>query len=177
MTNEEAKLVAGRVETVVDALAKTRMFVYKSIELFLISQLHAETSMDLDPSEDALEKGPLDLILDREHGATVVRNLVALVLNGSAEPGKGAKIDQETIRAQELAQSVYDNLREVLLDLKAMKGPSKVPLGIPQQALAQEIHAAIRTHFARLPEVIVSRVTSSATYSSPRASPASKILT
>ncbi|KAF9967421.1 hypothetical protein BGZ65_013044, partial [Modicella reniformis] len=126
MTEEEAKLVAGRLETAVDVLVRTRTLVYKCLEFFLISQLHDETSMDLDP---------LDIMLDRKHGATV-----------------------ETIQAQELAQSAYDNLRRILPDLQPTKGSLKIPLGTPQQALAVEIHSAIRTHFARIPEVIVSKM-------------------
>jgi hypothetical protein len=171
MTEEEAKLVAGRLESAVDILARTKMLVYKCLELFLISHLHDEASMDLDPSENgSKDADPLDIILDRKHGATVVRNLVALVLNGHVESKKSHTSNQESIRSQELAQSTYDNLRGILTDLQAVKGSSTIPLGHPQQALAVEIHSALRTHFTRIPEIVVSKVTSAAN-SSPLACP------
>lgn len=157
MTDGEAKLVAGRLETAVDLLTKTRSLVYKCLELFLISHL---TSMD--PENVAQEESLLDLVLHRTHGFTVIRNLVALVLNGVANTEKKPSSDQDTVRAQQLAQSMYDNLRDVLPDLQAIKGRSKIPLGTSQQALGEEIHRAIRAHFARLPETVVSKVTSTA---------------
>ncbi|KAG0195296.1 hypothetical protein BGX31_006455, partial [Mortierella sp. GBA43] len=94
----------------------------------------------------------------RKHGATVVRNLVALVLNGHSDSKKSPTSNQESIRSQELAQLTYDNLRGILTDLQAVKGSSTIPLGHPQQALAVEIHSALRTHFARIPEIIVSKM-------------------
>ncbi|KAF9931582.1 hypothetical protein BGZ65_004849, partial [Modicella reniformis] len=63
-----------------------------------------------DESKETLQEDPLDIMLDRKHGVTVVRNLIALVLNGFKDSEKKPTSIQETIQAQELAQSAYDNL-------------------------------------------------------------------
>ncbi|KAK3829157.1 MAG: hypothetical protein J3Q66DRAFT_364198 [Benniella sp.] len=114
-------------------------------------------------SADQQPGSPLDLLLDRQHGETVVRNLIALVLNGKID-GKGRKpTHPEATQARELAQSVYESMKKLYQDhtsqdWKPTNGTAKLPLSIPQGELAREMHTTIRTHFARLPGVIVAKM-------------------
>ncbi|KAF9342201.1 hypothetical protein BGX34_008578, partial [Mortierella sp. NVP85] len=97
------------------------------------------------------------------HGETVIRNLIALVLNGKID-GRGRKpVHPEAIQARELAQSVYESMKKlyhdhILEDWKPTNSIAKLPLSIPQGELAHEMHTAIRTHFARLPGVVVAKM-------------------
>ncbi|KAK3814455.1 MAG: hypothetical protein J3Q66DRAFT_37783 [Benniella sp.] len=114
-------------------------------------------------SADQQPGSPLDLLLDRQHGETVIRNLIALVLNGKID-GRGRKpTHPEATQARELAQSVYESMKKLYQDhtsqdWKPTNSTAKLPLSIPQGELAREMHTAIRTHFARLPGVVVAKM-------------------
>ncbi|KAF9947431.1 hypothetical protein BGZ65_008814, partial [Modicella reniformis] len=57
LNEDEANLVAGRLDTAVSILAKTRMTVYKCIELLLISQLSGENGAAMDLSKEPPQEG------------------------------------------------------------------------------------------------------------------------
>ncbi|KAI8350266.1 hypothetical protein B0O80DRAFT_134092 [Mortierella sp. GBAus27b] len=61
LSADDANQVASQIETAADILTNTRIWVYKCIELFLISRLQ-RMAMDLEQEPDHL-----DLILDRKH--------------------------------------------------------------------------------------------------------------
>ena len=105
------------------------------------------------------QRDPLDLILDQAHGTTLVRNLFALVLNGKVDArGKPAK-DPAAMQARELAKSIYIGFCDVLQGLKPIKDSvGLLSLSKVQAEIAKEMQCAIRTHFNRLPGLIVSKV-------------------
>lgn len=191
---DNAKDVAGCLETAADVLTTTRITTYQCIEYLVASNLLAvqapvhqdnplgpqiEASADqqahslqIEPSsqDESTEtevivdqQQPLDLLLDRQHGETIVRNVIALVLNGRID-GRGRKATHpEAVQAREVAQSVYDDMKRLYRDQTSedwvpTNSSAKLHLSIPQGELAHEIHTAIRTHFARLPGVIVAKV-------------------
>jgi hypothetical protein len=72
-------------------------------------------------SADRQAGSPLDLLLDRQHGETVIRNLIVLVLNGKID-GKGRKpVHPEDIQAWELAQSVYESMKKLYQQITLLK--------------------------------------------------------
>jgi len=215
---ENAKDVAGCLETAADVLTTTRMITYWCLEHLVVGNLlkeaervqEAQHDLSLDPqtetnqdpqvqslqteaiadqqaqheppqaeatpdqqaqngstqtvaSADQQPGSPLDLLLDRQHGETVIRNMIALVLNGKIDGRGRTPTHPEAIQARELARSVYESMKKLYHDhtleyWKPTNGTAKLPLSIPQGELAREMHTAIRTHFARLPGVVVAKV-------------------
>ncbi|KAF9921380.1 hypothetical protein BGZ65_010399, partial [Modicella reniformis] len=136
LTASEISIIRERLEAATDILNKTRIMIYKSLEFFILDTLRS-------PNEAG---DSLDVILDKTHGDTLVRNLITLILNCA-----------KAIQARALARSIYDDMCKELPDLKPFKGSQDIPLSIPQSELAREILSALRTHFGRLPETIVSK--------------------
>jgi hypothetical protein len=151
LTADEAGIIRDRLEAAADILNKTRIMVFKGLELFILNEVRSVPQ----------RSEPLDVLLDKKHGYTIVRNLVALVLNGAIDNRGRPTRDPEAIRARSSAQSIYDDLCNELPELKPMKGSCKIPLSIPQMELAREIHCNLRIHYGRLPETIVTKVTKS----------------
>ncbi|KAG0283858.1 hypothetical protein BGZ98_006153, partial [Dissophora globulifera] len=168
--------------TAVNILSRTRIFVFKAVELKLLRCVQSEdqetssegqetssedqemSSEDQEASSEDREMSSddeldlLDFILDKVHGTNLIRNLIALVLNGVLGSQGRPLTDPTSIRVRELAQSMYDDLCEVLPDLTPVKDDLAMALSIPQAEMAVEIRAAIRTHFGRMPELIVSKM-------------------
>lgn len=59
-----------------------------------------DKAMDVDQKPD-----PLDLILDRTHGQTIVRNVIGLVLTGKIDTRGRTPKDPSAIEARRIAQS------------------------------------------------------------------------
>ncbi|KAF9346526.1 hypothetical protein BGX34_003829 [Mortierella sp. NVP85] len=96
---------------------------------------------------------PLDILLDRQHGKTLVRNLIACFLNGSVSI-KGKK---PTDTSQGSCHRNYNGMKILLPGLPRLNSPN-LPLSIPQEDLSVNIHTAIREQFGRLPLLIVDKL-------------------
>lgn len=156
LSSDDIRKIVARIDAATDILNKARIMVYKSLELFILDSLRSQPAPGM--IEDPQHIDPLDLILSKQDGETVIRNLIALMLNGKIAGGRPPKKDSKASRARTLAQSIYNDMRTVLPDLNPVKGSLNIPLSIPQSELAREIHTSLRTHFSRLPETIISRV-------------------
>jgi hypothetical protein len=187
MDTAEAKHVADRLNDAVRVMSQTRIIVFKAIENFVYlkvtksSMNHrcetVDTMMSVDVPEEFASSpnvigssaitnptsttamDPLDLLLHKSHGATIVRNLIGMVLRGQVERTKGGTLPKSELAAMasKIAGEMYQELCLVLPDLKC-SNPKDIPLGVPVMEMAVNVHSAIRTHFRRLPELIVNKV-------------------
>jgi hypothetical protein len=188
LNKEQAQRITERLDEAVHVFSRARNIAFKALENYIYLQVTKgakDKQLELEPVEfdplipaldlhesaeqDSLEASrmippkasnmaPLDLILDRAHGTTVVRNLVTLLMNGGdiSHGGAVAKAP-EAIDAQQIAKEIHKELCLVFPDLEAVN-PKSMPLGVPLMELAVNIHSAIRTHFHRLPGLIVNKV-------------------
>lgn len=101
----------------------------------------------------------LEIILHKSHGETIVRNLISLILNGSISERGRPTTDPVAIQARTIAESVFGELKVIYPGFEPIKGSCKIPLSIPQGQMAKEVHGALRLHFAKLPQTIVTKVT------------------
>lgn len=102
---------------------------------------------------------PLDLLLDKKHGKTLIRNLSSLVINGSIGQGR-ASDDPSGQLARELAKQIYSDMGSAfpgVMPLSTMVS-GKMSLAVPNGDMAVNIHTSIRVHFGRLPELITTKV-------------------
>ncbi|KAF9346669.1 hypothetical protein BGX34_003720 [Mortierella sp. NVP85] len=100
---------------------------------------------------------PLDILLDKQHGPTLLRNLGALVIHGTIG-GRSSK-DPNAQKARSLAREIYNDLEpEMTLPLKGMMTAGNVSFSVPIADMAAKIHTNIRVHFKRLPVLISSKM-------------------
>jgi hypothetical protein len=157
LTSEETAAVERRINDAVHIMSLTRSIVFHGIELYVYKSLTTTVPRRTD------ELDPLDLLVHKDHGASFVRNLISHILSGSP-PTKGPKAKKPaTVQAKQLANDVYQELKDVLSDLKPTNPPKnkesvEMPLGIPQADMAVNILTAIRQHFGRLPGLIIKKV-------------------
>lgn len=152
LTSLEISAVATRINQAVHILSVTRGLVFRAIEFFLYKSL------------DAVQQGqtaggqldPLDMLLHRQHGATLIRNLIVLVLTGTASVA-GPQARGEALRARNIAVGIYHDLLEILPGL-GPTNPQNMCLGVAQEDLSVNIHTAIREHFGRLPVLLTKKV-------------------
>ncbi|KAG0001874.1 hypothetical protein BGZ65_003114 [Modicella reniformis] len=154
----QAKAIESRINTAIHLLSQTRMMVLRALEYFVMREVHR--------SDEVCGDDPLDLILDKAHGFTVVRNLITCFLDGISDLSKDNKKSKTKGRraetanakqAQELARSIYAGLcgpMGVFAGMKPLKGELKIYVSIAIQELGREIHTMFRTHFKRLPNLI-----------------------
>ncbi|KAG0330455.1 hypothetical protein BGZ99_003026 [Dissophora globulifera] len=90
-------------------------------------------------------------IFDKDYSKHLIRNLIALVLNGVLGGQSRPLTDPRSMRVRELAHSMYDDLCQVLPTLTSVKDDLAMEMAV-------EIRVAIRTHFGRMPELIVSKM-------------------
>ncbi|KAK3817207.1 MAG: hypothetical protein J3Q66DRAFT_369071 [Benniella sp.] len=98
----------------------------------------------------------LETILHKSHGETIVRNLIALILNGSIDKRGKTATNPVAIQARSIAESVFEELKNIFPGFEPIKGSCKIHLSTPQDRMAKEVHGTLRQHFATLPQTIVS---------------------
>jgi hypothetical protein len=179
MDQDEVRIVADRINSAVHVMSMARMLIFKGVELFIYRQLADKPQpsdiMDVDAPEPSSTKvqpihdmskvepessmNPLDLLLDKKHGRTLVRNLGALIMKGRIDRGRGSK-DPCGQKARALAKSIYEDLNQAVpgvlpLDPEAYE---TMHLGVPNADICVNVHTAIRTHFGRIPELVTTKV-------------------
>ncbi|KAI8358157.1 hypothetical protein B0O80DRAFT_275249 [Mortierella sp. GBAus27b] len=182
MSQDEARAVAERINSAVHTMSMARIMVFKGIELLVYKHLSDKShssnmAMDLDEQESTskdppiisiedtsmkesdLPMNPLDLLLDRKHGRTLVRNLSALVMNGKIDRGRTSN-DPCGKQARELAKSTYEDLSQVVPGVLPLTPESykDMHLAVPNADICVNMHTAIRSHFRRLPELITAKM-------------------
>lgn len=174
MSKSEARVVADHMDKAVHTLSKTRVLVFKALELFVLREVSSRTPLDIEqsnvvpsssgstatndlpPSSNSMD--PLDLFLNRQHGQTLIRNLISLVLNGGIDRGKASK-DPVGIQARELAKSVYQDLKSAFPDVVPLNVKADdLCLAVAIGDMALNIFTSIRLHFGRLPELLSKKV-------------------
>lgn len=152
LTSHEISTVAARIDQAVHVLSVTRGLVFKAIEHFLYKSLAA--TQPGQTADGCLD--PLDMLLHRQHGATLIRNLIALVLTGTVSV-HGRTPTGEALRARNIAAGIYRDLKEIISGL-GPTNPQRMNLGVAQEDLSVDIHTAIREHFGRLPLLLTKKV-------------------
>ncbi|KAF9973521.1 hypothetical protein BGZ65_009213, partial [Modicella reniformis] len=127
LNQNEALQVAEQINKAVHILSTARILVFKGIEIFVYRHASKDQAanvadLDMDPSKSstAMEiddsscgsgsgMDPLDLLLDKKHGRTLLRNLGALVMSGTT--GNRTSTDPLAQQARALAKSIYDDLK------------------------------------------------------------------
>ncbi|KAG0200674.1 hypothetical protein BGX31_003999, partial [Mortierella sp. GBA43] len=150
LSGSEISDIVARINEAVHILSITRQVVFKALEFFLYKSLNEDQHVVQGQMD------PLDLILHKQHGETLVRNLLALVLYGSIS-GCGPRSTGIALQARKLAKDIYDDLKEIIPDLNPTN-PNNLPLGIVKADLAVNIRMAIREHFGRLPVLITKKL-------------------
>ncbi|KAG0231045.1 hypothetical protein BGX31_005657 [Mortierella sp. GBA43] len=170
MSKDEARVVADHLDKAVHTLSKTRILVFKALELFVLREVTSRkpsdieqsdvvpsssgstTTNDLSPTNSPMD--PLDLFLNKQHGQTLIRNLISLVLNGGIDRGRTSK-DAHGIQARELAKRVYQDLKSAFPDVVPLNVKADdLCLAVAIGDMALNIFTSIRLHFGRLPELL-----------------------
>lgn len=179
MSRADAESVARRLNDAVHVMSQTRIIVFKAVENYVYlkvtenSSATASPMMFVDSIECASSAGPsnsvdppninkmdpLDLLLHKDHGVTIIRNLIGIVMRGQVERTMGGTTPKSelAIMACETAGDMYRKICLVLPNL-GPSNPENLPLGVPLMEMAVNVHSAIRTHFRRLPELVVNKV-------------------
>ncbi|KAF9962823.1 hypothetical protein BGZ65_007773 [Modicella reniformis] len=156
LDKEHAEQVSKHLDKAVHTSSRARIMVFKALENYIYLKVARDPVGENSSVSTALD--PLDLILDPTHGTTIVRNLIALVMNGGRDGGGGTTPKApQAVAAKEIAKNIYQELCLVLPGLGAVN-PEDIPLGVPRMEMAVNIHSAILTHFRRLPGLIISKM-------------------
>jgi hypothetical protein len=168
LSSDEVSAVVDRIDKACHLLSVARRLTFQAVEYLVYKTLDEEPEeVESGVAETGVTKketkmDPLDLILDRSHGCTLIRNLLSIFLNGPSANQMGPKPKSVPAKqAQELAAETYGGLKNVLSNLPTLNDAvSPMPLSIPKADLAVEIHTAIREHFGRLPVLVTKKVRS-----------------
>jgi hypothetical protein len=156
LNREQATQITRRLEDAVHVASRARIVVLKAIEHYLYIKVTESPVEESHPV--SVEFDPLDLILDKTHGTTIVRNLLSLVMSGGTEKDTGATAQASgAIAAKAIAKNIYNALCMAVPDLEPVN-PAKIPLSVARMEMATDLHSDIRTHFRKLPELIVNKV-------------------
>lgn len=155
----EAHAVSNLIEEAVHILNSARILAFKALHLFLVSRLEniSSTITNESTSNVTTTIDPLDLLLTKKHGRTIMRNLVTLVVNGKIDERGGASNDEKAIKARFIAKEIYASLTGVVGNIDPVK-TRKLNLTIPQKAMAHKMADCIRSHFRKLPSTVVNKV-------------------
>ncbi|KAK3825472.1 MAG: hypothetical protein J3Q66DRAFT_396445 [Benniella sp.] len=100
MTEDEITKDRDRLESATVILCTTRVITHKAIELLVLNSVRSQSTAGVEA--DAV----LEMILDKKHGTTIVRNLVALILNGSIDHRGKPTTDPIALQARAIAYVV-----------------------------------------------------------------------
>lgn len=163
LTSEEITRVADRIDRAVFVMNSAKHVVLKMLEFFILRCLLPMRDQQ-DRPQDGHEDGTvfgndaLDLILGKDAAEVIIRNLISFALRGSSSAQAGRKAEKpESIRAQALAMSIFEQFRALHPSIKALN-PDNIPLANVQQDLAPKIGLAIKMHYKKLPTTIIDRV-------------------
>ncbi|KAF9992657.1 hypothetical protein BGZ79_002800, partial [Entomortierella chlamydospora] len=154
----EAHAVSNLIEEAVHILNSARILALKALHLFLVSRLEniSSTITNESTSNVTTKIDPLDLLLTKKHGRTIMRNLVTLVVNGKIDKTGAASNDEKAIEARFIAKEIYAGLMGVVGNIDPVK-TRKLNLTIPQKAMAHKMADCIRSHFPKLPSTVVNK--------------------
>ncbi|KAI8363131.1 hypothetical protein B0O80DRAFT_420925 [Mortierella sp. GBAus27b] len=178
MTQDEAQVVASHMDKAAHTLSKARILVFKGLEYFVYRQVTSKTpstnivqsnvvnmqsssesiTINHPPSSSSPSMDPLDLFLNKQHGQTLIRNLISLILNGKINGGRSSK-DPCGIQARQEAQQIYRELELVFSGVIPLNvKDDRMCLATAIGEMAAKIFTSIRVHFGRLPELISTRM-------------------
>jgi hypothetical protein len=148
-------------------MAEAKMFVFRAVELIILDDLlgsshegkESERALPCGFEEDGEHFEALDLLLDKKAGATIMRYLFALILNGKIDQ-KGPKIEySKTKAAKAVALAAYAHMRQILPGLQPINKDG-IQLGKVVSDAAFQMNITLRQHFRKIPFMIGARVSS-----------------
>ncbi|KAF8976772.1 hypothetical protein BGZ46_007981, partial [Entomortierella lignicola] len=159
LTNDEALAVSNLIEEAVHILNTARILAFRALRLFLVSRLEDTSNIISEDSTSDVANtiDPLDLLLTKKHGRTIMRNLVTLVVNGKIQNTGAAPTDENVLKDRSIAEEIYAGLKEAIGNNNPIK-TRKLTLKIPQKAMAHKMADCIRFHFRKIPSVVVNKM-------------------
>ncbi|KAI8361974.1 hypothetical protein B0O80DRAFT_524386, partial [Mortierella sp. GBAus27b] len=177
LSDDEIRTVVNYLDRIVHVLNNARILANRALELYLIktlerryntatpdmSQTH-QLALSEEASDHRKGKGkraqsddPLDLVLSKQYGRSIFRNLVTLLINGAVK-GSREPTDASGWKAKAIAQEIYDGLKSAVGVMEPLRGDLDAPLSVVQQCMSHLMADNFRAHFKRLPLVIRQRM-------------------
>ncbi|KAI8355920.1 hypothetical protein B0O80DRAFT_528319, partial [Mortierella sp. GBAus27b] len=177
LSDDEIRTVVNYLDRIVHVLNNARILANRALELYLTktlerryntatadrSQTH-QLALSEEASDHRKGKGkrdqsddPLDLVLSKQYGRSIFRNLVTLLVNG-AVTGNREPTDASGWKAKAIAQEIYDGLKSAVGVMEPLRGDLDGPLTVVQQCMSHLMADNFRAHFRRLPLVIRQRM-------------------
>ncbi|KAG0354167.1 hypothetical protein BGX24_007009, partial [Mortierella sp. AD032] len=133
ISDDQVNTIASRLEKATGLINEARPHVFRMIQLFLLQEVTTPFSPQGASGETNVDL--LDLLMNKASGQVFIRGLMSLALNGKIVEKKCKK--PESIRARELAQSVYARYQTIIPDFSPINTTS-IPLGDMQMEFGLE---------------------------------------
>ncbi|KAF9919261.1 hypothetical protein BGZ65_012266, partial [Modicella reniformis] len=96
-------------------------------------------------AEERESVDPLDLLLTKKYGRSIIRNLITILMNGKiTDTFKPTNPNEWAARS--IAEEIVGGLKSVVRVVKPLKGDMKVALKVVQQSMAH-LMDNLRAHF------------------------------
>jgi ribosomal protein L17 len=145
--------VAAHIEDAVHVLNSARIIAYEALSLYVIATLESPST-----STDTTNTDPLDLLLTKKFSHAIVRSLVTLIINGKIKTCGSEYKDQKSVQSKMIAEAVYSQLISTTGKIDRLNTNKELVLNVPQKCMSHEIANNIRSHFKKLPFLIVNKV-------------------
>ncbi|KAI8347585.1 hypothetical protein B0O80DRAFT_532956 [Mortierella sp. GBAus27b] len=177
LSDDEIRTVVNYLDRIVHVLNNARILANRALELYLTktlerryntatadrSQTH-QLALSEEASDHRKGKGkrdqsddPLDLVLSKQYGRSIFRNLVTLLVNGAVKDTR-EPTDASGWKARAIAQEIYDGLKSAVGVMEPLRGDLDASLTVVQKCMSHLMADNFRAHFKRLPLVIRQRM-------------------
>ncbi|KAG0047962.1 hypothetical protein BGZ89_004737, partial [Linnemannia elongata] len=163
LTSEEIAQVVNRIDRAVFVMNSAKHVVLKMLEFFILRCLlpvrnQVDRPQGSHEDDTIFGDDALDLLLGKDSGGVIIRNLISFALRGSASTQAGRKAEKpDSVRSYTLAISIFEQFQALHPSIKALN-PDHIPLSKVQQDLVPKICLAIKMHYRKLPTTIVDKM-------------------
>ncbi|KAF9986154.1 hypothetical protein BGZ65_008642, partial [Modicella reniformis] len=138
LSKNEIVIVAG-LDNVVHALNSMWILADKALRLYLFKTLNSNHNHAMaSPAEEreSVDPNPLDLLLTRKYGRSIIRNLTTILMSGKTTDTR-KPTDPKGWVARSVAEEIVGGLKSVVGAVKPLKGHMKVALTVVQKSMAR----------------------------------------